>query len=718
MSEKEAQVYDLTTISKGVDYLKDGYIDYAKEVITNRALVDIYDGLKPVNRRILATLHNDKVVKSYMKSARISGNVLALHPHGDASVYAAMVLMTQKNGSLAFPLIDGSGNFGGVFKDDPPAASRYTEARLHSNAVNEYFGDMNGVNMIPNFDSTMNEPEVLPVTFPAVLVNSTSGIAVGFSSNIPSFNFVDVCNLVKEYIADGSCHTVIEPDFVTGGYYIRNEKELQKLMKAGTGKIKLRARTIIDGKKILVTEVPYGKTVQKLVKQINGINTNAIRNAYDRDDFAKSTLLTIDCSSKNRVDEVLYTVLKETDMQYSYSADITVVQDGMPKRLGVWSIIEEWVKWRREVLTKEYQYRYDALKESLREAEAFMNVVNAYEKRMELVRIIADSGRAKGKEYIRDNWTREEVPEDLIDFCAGRSLPSYHDGGKLAGVAVTGEAQLKAIASDIENVDKVISAQMDALINKYGTTMKRRTEVTTKDYNFIEDSSSTEKVVDDSYCVYEMKHGFLRKLRVMTYDKDVEFCIEGKSNDTLIAFDNRGRLLRVYCQDLPLSGTDIGTYLPTYFGFKETDDYKITWIGRMTGQELMLLYKDGNVGFVDTSEWMSNNRNVKVLQKGIAVSSAPMLGAVLETIPEMLYVTDEEGNIAWVDTADIKHKDRTAKTRVFDLRRNIPLDSYLPIEFTYGMTLVNNYGEFRGRLKELKNMDDFRGNVDDFIDMM
>ena len=125
MSEKEAQVYDLTTISKGVDYLKDGYIDYAKEVITNRALVDIYDGLKPVNRRILATLHNDKVVKSYMKSARIAGNVLALHPHGDASVYAAMVLMTQKNGSLAFPLIDGSGNFGGVFKDDPPAASRY-----------------------------------------------------------------------------------------------------------------------------------------------------------------------------------------------------------------------------------------------------------------------------------------------------------------------------------------------------------------------------------------------------------------------------------------------------------------------------------------------------------------------------------------------------------------------------------------------------------------
>lgn len=716
MSEKEAQVYDLTTISKGVDYLKDGYIDYAKEVITNRALVDIYDGLKPVNRRILATLHNDKVVKSYMKSARIAGNVLALHPHGDASVYAAMVLMTQKNGSLAFPLIDGSGNFGGVFKDDPPAASRYTEAKLHSNTA-EYFEDMNGINMIPNFDSTMNEPEVLPVKFPAVLVNSTSGIAVGFSSNIPSFNFVDVCNLVKEYIADGQCHTVIEPDFVTGGYYIRNEKELMKLMKAGTGKIKLRAKTIIDGKKILVTNVPYGKTVQKLVKQINALNTTAIRNAYDRDDFGKSTLLTIDCSSKNRVDEALYTILKDTDMQYSYSADITVVQNGMPKRLGVWSIIEEWVKWRREVLTKEYQFQYDALKESLREAEAFMNVVNAYEKRMELVRIIADSGRANGKKYIEENWTREEVPADLIDFCAGRSLPSYHDGGKFASIAITGESQLKSLADDIDNVDRIISKQMDALISKYGSVMQRRTEITTKDYNFIEDSTATTKIVDDSKCVYEFKNGFLRKLSIFTGAKDNEFAFEGKSNDTLIAFDNRGRLLRVYCQDLPLSGTDIGTYLPTYFGIKETDDYKITWIGRMLGQELMLLYKDGNIGFVDTSEWMENNRNVKVLQKGISVTSAPTLGAVLQEVPEMLYVSDEAGNLAWVDMADIKHKDRTARTRAFTLKNNTLLDSYLPIDYTKGVILVNNYSEFRGRMKELKDMNDFNGDINEFVMM-
>lgn len=717
MSEKETQGYDLSTISSGVEYLKNGYIEYAQEVISGRALPDVHDGLKPVNRRILETLRTGKVVKSYMKSARIAGNVLALHPHGDASVYAAMVLMTQENGSLAFPLIDGDGNYGGVYKDDPPAAPRYTEARLHSNA-NEYFGEMNGIDMIPNFDSTLSEPVVFPVSFPAVLVNATSGIAVGFRSNIPSFNFNDVCDLVVEYIDKGKCETVIEPDFVTGGYYVRNNKELMKLMQAGTGRIKLRAKTITDGKKIVVTEVPFGKTIQKLIKQINNLNTTAIRNAYDTDDFDHGAGFTVDCSSKGRLDEALYTMFKETDLQYTFSADITVVNDGVPERMGVWSIIEEWVRWRREVLLKEYKYQYDALKESLREATAFMTIVNDYDKRMELVRIIADSGRDKGKEYIRNNFSREEIPEDLIDFCASRTLPSYHNGGKLASIYINGKAQLDSLQRSIENIDDVIKAQMKALKSKYGASMQRRTEVTTKDYEFAEDTKSGEKIVDTSYCVYEFKNGFLKKLRYASGDSSIEYFIEGTASDTLIAFDNRGRLLRVYCQDLPLNGTDIGTYLPTYFGLKETDDYKITYIGKMDGNELMLLYKDGNVGFVDTSEWISNNRNVKILQKGISVSSAPLLGAVLDTIPQVLYVSDEDGNIAWADTSEIKHKDRTAKTRVFDLKRGKLLDSYLCTDMQTAMILVNNYGEYRNKLKNLKDLSDFRGDVNDFIDMI
>ena len=717
MSELEKTTpMDLSSVTSGVEYLTRGYIEYAQEVISGRALANLYDGLKPVNRRILETLRTDKT-KGFIKSARLDGNVLALHPHGNASVYQAMVLMTDSNGSLAFPLLAGSGNWGGVYKTDPAAADRYTEAMLHPNAY-EYFGEMNGIDMIPNFDSTLMEPTVLPVSFPAVLVNSTSGIAVGFRSNIPSFNFNDVCDLVVEYIKDGVCHTVIEPDFVTGGFYIRNEKELQKIMRGGVGKIKLRGKHITDGKKIIVTEVPFGKTIQKLVKATNDLNSVSIRNAYDSDDFDSGALFTVDCTSKARVDEALYQMYKDTDFQYTYSADITVVKDGAPVRLGVWGVIEEWVKWRRQVLVKEYTVRVENLKESLREANAFMTVVNAYDKRMELVRIIASEGRAKGKEYVRSNFTREEVPEDLIDFVAGRSLPSYHDGGKYHSIYVNGQTEINSLLQSIENVDDVIVAQMGALKTKYGKKMQRRTEVTNKDYSFTEEEKTVEKIIDTSLCYYELKGGFLKKLRFPSGANGIEYSIEGTASDTLIAFDNRGRLLRVYCQDIPLNGSDIGTYLPTYFGFEEDDDYRITWIGKLDGNELMLLYKDGNVGFVDTSEWIGNNRNVKVLQKGISVASAPYLGAVLTEIPAMLFVTDEEGRVAWTYTKDIKHKDRTAKTRVFDLVRNTPLDSWAGKSEVEGALLLNNVGHYYGKLKHLEDVSDFHGTDDDFVAMI
>lgn len=714
----DTPVYDLSTITPGVEYLKNGYLEYAKEVITGRALADCYDGLKPVNRRILATLHNDKVVKAHMKSARVTGNVLALHPHGEASVYAAMILMTQRNGSLAFPLVDGAGNFGGVYKEDPPAAMRYTEVKLHAN-TKEYFNEMHGIEEVPNFDSTLREPVVLPVSFPAVLVNSTSGIAVGFRSNIPSFNFVDVCNLVIEYIDNGKCTTVIAPDFVTGGYYVRNQKELTKLMMAGSGKLKLRARHMVDGKKIVVTEVPFGKTIQKLIKQINALNESSIRNAYDTDDFDHGAGFTVDCSSKNRVDEALYAIIKNTDFQYTYSADITVVLNGVPKRMGVWEIIAEWTQWRRGVVLKELQYQREALLESMREARAFMAIVNDYDKRMELVRIIADQGRAAGREFIRANFTREEVPEDLIDFCAGRSLPSYHDGGKLRDAYFNGDSQVKGLDKQIADVDSVIRAEMQRLIREYGPKMQRKTEITTNDYEFVETDKPNEKFVDNSYCVYEFKDNFIKKLRYFSGSKDAQYIIEGASNDTLIGFDNRGRIIRIYGPDLPLSGAgEIGIYLPSYLGLKEADDYKVLWVGKMVGQELMLLYKDGNVGFVNTSEWINNNRNVKVLNRGISPASAPVLGAVLENIPEMLYVSDVDGNISWANVSEIKRKDRTAKTRVFDLYHGKPIDSYLCCDFTVGSILVNNYSLYANKLKPLASIEDFRGDPDEFVLMM
>lgn len=706
--------YDIETLSDGVKYIINGYFEYIQEVISDRALPELRDGFKPVNRRITYTLHNGKY-KNFIKSGRIVGDVMGtLHPHGDASIYEAMVLMTDKNGGLAFPLVAGRGNLGGVYKTDPPAAMRYTEVKIHSNCE-EYFQDMNGINMIPNFDATTTEPEVLPVRFPAVLVNSTSGIAVGFRSNIPSFNFVDVCELVKEYINKGTCETIIYPDFVTGGYYVKNDKEAMKLMKYGMGKIKLRGRTEINGKEISVTEIPYGKTIQGLVKQINDKDIKSIRNAYDADDFDHGLMFCVDCKSKASVNDALNALYKESDFQYTYSADITVVENGLPKRYGVWTIIEHWVKWRKEVLSREYNARLHNIENSILQSRAFMEIMKYPEKKEQLVLIITKEGSEKGVEFILNNYDNDIITPDLARWICQRRLADFHNGGKYADQYKDLLKQLDICKNVINDTDSEILRQMDELIHKYGSVMKRRTEVTDVDYVF-DSSTSALKVKDTSSCVYDYKDGFLRKLKTSSKQDNLQFEFKGNASDTLIAFDNRGRLLRIYCSDIPfVSSSEMGIYLPRYFNFEEESDYRITYLGKLDGSLLMLLYTDGNVGFVDQSEWLNNKRSIKVLEKGISVANANKLGAVvnlsgIDNIDnKVLFEVDNRDHMGWVYIKDIKRKDRTARTKVFSPYRDAYLTHYMIVPDTESNMVLNNLDKYYGKLRNAYR--DFIGNT-------
>ena len=690
--EAQGKDIDFSNISSGVIYLAGGYVEYASEVITNRALVNVYDGLKPVNRRVVVILFYDKKTKGFVKCARLAGNVLALHPHGDAAVYAALVLMTDKNGSLAFPLLEGSGNFGGVYKDDPPAASRYTEAKLHM-LSEELFGEMNGVNMIPNFDSTMEEPEVLPVSFPLVLVNSTSGIAVGFGSRMPSFNFVDVCNLVTEYIDKGHCETVICPDFVTGGYYIKNDKELQKLMRTGSAKLKLRGKATVSGKEIHVTEVPFGKTIQGLIKQIVDKNIPSIRNAYDTDDFEHGCGFTVDCTNKTRVQEAMYALYKDTDFQYSYSADMTVVKDGVPVKMGVWDIIKTWVEWRKKVLEKEYTVRIESCKARMRESEIFMNVINSPHKQA-LIQEITTKGKDAGKVFIRAHFTEDLVPYDMVDFVCNRAISAYHKGGKYAEDYASAKTELAQLDKNLADLGAVIKKQMQNLIKKYGSLFKRKTEITNVDYEFAEEDKSTNtQIKDDSVYFYTVDKNFVRKSIVSTGKGQFE--MTGKTDDVILCLDNRGRLIRIYCEDLPLqSAVDMGTYIPRICNFEETDDYKITYATVIKGQKLMLLYKDGTVGHIDTNEWADNNRKVKVLEKGISPVSAPLLGAVfnVDKLPEYIMLADDKGRVGYFKPSELKVKHRTARTRAVTVTGEHLIDSY---------AFINNNFELMRTIKDI-----------------
>lgn len=705
---------DKLQVSSGVRYLAEGYIDYAEEVISERALVGVLDGLKPVNRRILWTMHNEKQ-SNFIKSQRCSGNVLAYHPHGDVAVYKASVPMTDRSGAYHFPLIEGSGNFGNVSSGLQASAPRYTEMRLHANA-SEFLGQLDGVDMIPNFDATLSEPKLLPVSFPNVLVNASEGIAVGFSSKIPSFNFNDVIDLCIEYIDNGECTTVIEPDFVTRGYYVRNNKELKKLMMVGKASLKLRGKVMQEGKVIRITEVPYGKPATMLKKQIDdrGIqNVSTCGNVTDKEGAG----LVIECRTKNSVDGVLYDLYKDTDLQYNFNANMVVVHNGVPKTMGVWKIIETWVEWRKSVLMTQYTKDIDVCKKKMRESETFMKLIEMTDIKNEFVNRVSQNGRADAVKWLKEQ-VKDEIPSDLLDWVARRPLDYYHTGGPFARQFSEMKAELENLESKVADITTAVRDDLLRVKRTYGSSMPRRTEVTTVDYEFAKDKG--EAKVDNSYCVYAMKNNFLKKLRYMDNTQEYDYQFEGGASDTLVAFDNMGRVLRVYAQDLVLNTPqEMGVYLPRHLELGDVDDdYKIMWIGRLDGSEKTLLYKDGTVGFLDTSEWLNQGRQVRVLKNGVS-QYAGLVGAVLDELPEVLMTLDNNGRVGYVETAGIKHKARTARTRVWDVKADSEIIGYCGCSLTDACIVFrNNMSNYKApRIKNLEDEKDFNGENVEFLPM-
>lgn len=709
---------DFKDTDNGFKSLVDGYIDYSKEVIKNRALPDLRDGLKPVTRRIIVTLDRTSKEGQKIKCQTFCGKVLDLHPHGDVSVYSAAVLMTDRNGSLQVPLLAGRGNLGGVCTTTSAAAPRYTEAGLHRNAY-EYLGEMNGIDMIPNYDSTTNEPNVLPVSFPAVLCNCVSGIAVGFKSNIPSFNFNDVLDLTLEYVDTGKCTKILYPDFSTGGYYIENKKELEKLMHTGKAKLKLRGKMQIVDKEITVTEFPFGKTIQGVLSQIDKANIQGIKDSGNVEDFDHGTGLLINCSAKNKVDGVVYALYKDTDLQCNFSADMTMILNDEPVTLGVYSVIEKWVEWRRKVLEKEYSYNIRVLNENIKFPKAFMEVINGGDDKISvLLETIHKEGIDAGIKYVLANYNNDLIDYDLAKQICNRRVPEFHKGGKYLEKYNSLLSSINLYEGYLVDLNKVIHNQLLRLKNTYGSEHPRKTEITTTDYNFESSDMQVKLAKDTTGCIYSFKNGFLKKMKYnSTVDKDA-YEFDGIASDTLIALDNRGRVLRVYCEDLPYNGIgELGVYLPRYFGLEEKEDYRIYWIGVLDGTTKTIIYKDGNVGFLDTSEWYGVSRKVRVLEKGIATSVADKVGAVIDT-PEWLFVVDSEGKIGYEIVSNIKKKDRTAKTRVFNLTKGTELCSYISSPALNGAVLISNIGRYRApKLQYLETSESFLGDNSQFHSM-
>ena len=566
--------------SELVHEMQTSYIEYAMSVIVGRALPDVRDGLKPVHRRILYAMYEDNLTsdKPFKKSATCVGDVLGrYHPHGDASVYDAMVRLAQ-DFSMRYMLVDGHGNFGSV-DGDPPAAYRYTEARL-SKIANEMLRDIDKdtVDWDPNFDETRREPRVLPCRFPNLLVNGSSGIAVGMATNIPPHNLTEVinaCVCVLENpdatLSDLMQH-VTGPDFPTRGIIV-GRSGIRAAYATGRGRVVVRARTETetwghDRIRIIVTELPYQvnkrQLIQNISEQVRDKKLDGISGLRDESD-RNGMRIVIELKKDANTQVVLNRLFAQTQMQTTFAVNMLALVDNQsqPKILSLRHILDEYLTFQEEIIVR--RTKFD-LKKALERAHLLEGLLIAEENIDEVIRIIRES-YDNAKENLMQRFSLSEVQAQAILDMRLKALQGL-EREKLQNEYDELEqriAYFRELLADPEKVKAVLRDELIAIRDKYGDA--RKTEI-----QDIEDDIDIEDLIEEEQCVFTLSHGGnIKRVPVDEYtaqkrggkgvraatlrDEDyVETVFTASTHDYILFFTDRGRCYRKKGYLIPEAG--------------------------------------------------------------------------------------------------------------------------------------------------------------------
>ena len=514
------------TESNLVDEMEKSYIEYAMSVIVGRALPDVRDGLKPVHRRILYTMYESGLTsdKPFKKSATCVGDVLGkYHPHGDASVYDAMVRLAQ-DFSMRYLLVDGHGNFGSV-DGDPPAAYRYTEARL-SKISNEMLRDIDKdtVDWDPNFDESRKEPRVLPSRFPNLLVNGSSGIAVGMATNIPPHNLKEVINACICVLDDPECtlanlmEHITGPDFPTGGI-IMGRSGIRAAYSTGRGKVVVRAKTEFeefgkDRTRIIVTELPYQVNKRQLIKTIaDQVKDKRIDGISDlRDETDRNGMrMVIELKKDANPQVVLNNLFKQTALQSNFSIIMLALVDNQkqPKILSLRQILDEYLKYQEEVLTRRTQYD---LRKAQERAHLLEGLLIAQDNIDEVIHIIRSS-YDNAKQNLMDRFNLDDVQAQAI--CDMRLIALQGlNREKLEAEYKELEQKIayyQELLADESKLRAVLRQELVEIRDKFGD--ERKTVI-----QDIEDEIDIEDLIDEETCAFTLSnHGYIKRMPVDTY---------------------------------------------------------------------------------------------------------------------------------------------------------------------------------------------------------
>ncbi len=677
----------IITESELVGEMQSSYIDYAMSVIVGRALPDVRDGLKPVHRRILYAMYEDNLThdKPFRKCATAVGDVLGrYHPHGDASVYDALVRLAQ-GFSMRYPLIEGHGNFGSV-DGDPPAAYRYTEARM-ARMSDEMLRDIDKetVDFLPNFDETRKEPQVLPSRFPNLLVNGSSGIAVGMATNIPPHNLTEVINAAVCVLEnpDATLEDLMQhiqgPDFPTHGV-ILGRAGIRQAYATGRGRITVRARTEIedfgrDRQRIIITELPYQVNKRQLVKTIaEQVKDKRLEDISDlRDESDRNGMrVVIELKKDANAQVILNKLYMQTQMQTTFAINMLalVQRQSQPKILSLRHILDEYLSFQEEVVTRRTAYD---LKKAKERAHLLEGLLIAQDNIDEVIRIIRSS-YDNARENLMQRFGLDEVQAQAI--CDMRLIALQGlNREKLQNEYDELEKKIEyyeSLLADPEKIKAVLRDELIALRDRYGD--ERKTEI-----QDVEDEIDIEDLIPEETCVYTLTHnGYIKRLPASEYraqnrggrgvkamttrEEDyVETVFTASSHDFILFFTSAGRVYRRKGYRIPVAGknargTNIVNILPIEPGERVQ---AMLHVQSLEGEEyLMFVTRSGTVKRMAINE-LRNVKNIGI--RALVLEEGDELEAVMLTDGSAkILIATHDGAAICFDEDDVRPMGRAA----------------------------------------------------------
>lgn len=651
--------------------LKTNYMPYAMSVILSRAIPEI-DGLKPSHRKLLYTMYlmgllNGKTIKS----ANIVGRTMQLNPHGDASIYETMVRLSRGNESLLYPYVESKGNFGKAYsKNMMYAASRYTEAKL-APICSELFCDIDKdtVDFVDNYDNTMKEPRLLPVTFPTVLCNVTTGIAVGMASSIASFNIREVCETTIALMKNKAhviSDTLIAPDFVGGGYVLYDQDELDKIYETGKGSVKVRAKYSYDKSYncIDITEIPPTTTseavIDKIVELAKANKVKEISDIRDETDL-KGLKITIDLKRGTDPDKLMQRLYKLTPLEDTFSCNFNVLIDGKPGVRGVRELLNEWIRFRLNCITRRVNFSLAKKRKQLHLLKGLSKILLDIDKAIKIV-------RETENEF-------DVVPNLMIGFGIDETQAEYVAEIKLRHLnreyilkriddieALENEiAELEEVLSSEKKKKQIIISELQNVIKKFDTG--RKSEIL---YEIPEDIETEEpEVADYPVTVFLTHGGYLKKIKTanlrMSGEQKVKEgdavarSVECSNKDELLVFTSKHQVYKAKLDDFPdTKASVLGEYLPGKLEMEEGETALYTAVISKYQGYMIFVFENGKLAKVDLSAYETKTNRKKLINA--FSDKSPLAAAVYLEEDADIVITSQAGRNLLINTAVILPK--------------------------------------------------------------